>query len=391
MRILMLTQNIAVRGGTYARCFSLARNLVALQHQVTVLAAGRQRRWRPESRMSYGVRVIELPGLLPARMRHGGLDPLDLFSRLQHVRQERYDILHTFDHRPTVSLPALWHRHRHHAPIVGDWCDLWGQSGLGAQRHGLEKLLLTPFDQFSETRFMAHVDAVTPISTELQRRSLALGHPDYVVPLLPAGASDDLIKPEPVEEARRKLGLPLNVPVLVFSGYTAFGMRLMGEAFVEVSRRWPGVRLLLVGGPLRELELVIAQAGLQNSLHHFGEVPYEQVFSILACGDVMLLPYPDQGVDQAGFPNKLGDYMAAGRPLVTNPVGDSHRFVQAEDIGLVAQETPLAFAEAICTLLADAPRRQAMGQRARQLAEGSFSWRARAHTVNELYQCLLGR
>jgi glycosyltransferase involved in cell wall biosynthesis len=388
MRILMLTQNIAGRGGTYARCFSLARNLVALGHNVTLLAASRTPHWKPKAQLHHGVRVIEMGGRLPTRLRHGGLDPVDLFNRLQHVTRNRYDIIHTFDHRPTVLTPAILNRLRYRTPIVGDWCDLWGNEGLGGQRHGLERLLLTPFDQLTETWLMRRVDAVTAISTHLHQRALRLGHRETHIRIIPAGASDDLIRPESMTEARQKFGLPLEDSVLVFSGYTAFGARLMGEAFVEVSKRKPHTRIILVGGHLPELEGIASQAGLQSHIQHFGEVPYEQVGTLLACGDVMLLPYPDQGVDRAGFPNKLGDYMAAGRPVVTNPVGDSGRMIQEEGIGLVAEETPAAFADAICTLLSDSEMRNAMGQKARQLAETRFSWRTRATVINELYEAL---
>jgi glycosyltransferase involved in cell wall biosynthesis len=388
MRILMLTQNIVGRGGTYARCFALARCLAALGHNVTLLAASRNRHLRPRVQTHLGVLVIEMGGLLPTRIRHGGLDPLDLLNRLPHILRNRYDLIHTFDHRPTVLFPALFHRALYRAPIVGDWCDLWGRDGMGAHRHGVERLLLTPADHLSENWLMAHVDAVTAISTTLKQRALALGHSEQSVRIIPAGASADLIRPIPVSEARQKFGLPLDAPILVFNGYTTFGIKLLGQAFVEVSRRRPDTLLLLVGGPLHEVEAIATEAGLQDSVRHFGEVSYDQLGPLLACGDVMLLPYPNESVDLARFPNKLGDYMAAGRPVVTNPVGDSGEMIRSEEIGLLADETPVAFAESICALLDDPNLRTAMGQRARQLAETRFSWRAHAEAINELYQAL---
>jgi glycosyltransferase involved in cell wall biosynthesis len=163
----------------------------------------------------------------------------------------------------------------------------------------------------------------------------------------------------------------------------------MGQALVEVTKRFPDALLLLAGGRLAVVEQIAAQAGLAKQVIRFGVVPEANLGSLLACADVCLLPYPSLGVDWAGFPNKLGDYMAAGRPVVSNPVGDSGQMIRSEGIGLLADETPEAFAQAICKLLSDPDQRTMMGQRARHLAETTYSWKARAEQVSVLYQDLI--
>ncbi len=385
MRLLMLTQNIGGWGGTYARCFSMARGLVSRGHQVTVLAAPRRLRLFPAKYTSQGVQVFEMSGLLPARVRHGGLSPLDLISRILYVLQNEFDLIHCIDHRPTVSIPAILHSHLRHIPCVADWCDLWGTEGLGGNRTGLERLLLSPFDERLERWMINQANSVTVISTELERRALQQGKDARHILLLPPASNHDLIRPFPVEEARRKHSVPLDVPVLVFSGYTGFGAELLGEAFVQLLKRNPSTLILMIGGRLRDFERIVSAQGLGKNVIHFGSQPYEHLGGLLACGDVMLLPYPDLMIHRAGFGNKLADYLAAGRPVATNLTGDVGSLVVKENIGVATSDHPQAYADGISELLADRELRMEMGKRARELAETSFSWETRASQLENFY------
>ena len=385
MRLLLLTQSIAGRGGTYARCFSMARGLVLRGHHVTVFAASRRRGVFAGTRQVDGVRVVEMGGLLPERFRHGGLSPLDLVNRFLHMARGKYDLVHGIDHRPTVSFAAFVFSRVRRKPCVADWCDLWGREGLGGIRNGVERALLTPGDEWLEQWMIAQANAVTVVSTELRRRAQELGKGSESILLLPPAANDDLIRPVPVEEARRSCSVPLDRPVVVFSGYTSLGSVLLGEAFARVVHRHPSALLIIVGGRLPDFDRIVSGYGLDESVIHFGARSYLELSGILACGDVMLLPYPNQTVNRAGFANKLADYLATGRPVATNLTGDLGAVVTEQNVGVATADDPEAYAEGICRLLEDPRLRTEMGLQARHLAETSFSFRARAKELEEFY------
>jgi glycosyltransferase involved in cell wall biosynthesis len=128
-----------------------------------------------------------------------------------------------------------------------------------------------------------------------------------------------------------------------------------------------------------------AAAGAAGRVVHVGVVPYRDLGSVIGCGDVMVVPYTDLPHNEARFPNRVGDYLAAGRPIATNPTGDLARLVTAEGIGVVAPQSPDAFARAILDLLRRGDVRDEMGRRARALAETTLSWRAVAAGVGDLY------
>ncbi|MGE5071996.1 MAG: glycosyltransferase, partial [Anaerolineae bacterium] len=180
-----------------------------------------------------------------------------------------------------------------------------------------------------------------------------------------------------------------NAPVLTCSGFSTVDAELMARGFLELRKIRPDVLLLMTGGRIPAFEAAIRKAGAAQSVLHLGTLPYEKLGEALACGDVMWQPYGDAPVDLARFPNRFGEYIAAGRPIATNPGGDHSVIVQAEDIGVVTPVEPQATAEGIAALLDDPVRCARMGAHARELAVTRFSWRTIAAQAAELYEELL--
>ena len=105
MRMLFLNHNV-VGTGTYQRCSQLARALAARGHAVTLVTTIRTERLRGSWRSDAGVRVLEAPDLFwgPGRT---GWEPSNVLRRMMALRGERFDLVHAFDCRPAVILPAL--------------------------------------------------------------------------------------------------------------------------------------------------------------------------------------------------------------------------------------------------------------------------------------------
>jgi glycosyltransferase involved in cell wall biosynthesis len=137
----------------------------------------------------------------------------------------------------------------------------------------------------------------------------------------------------------------------------------------------------------RRFDLVHERAagvGAAKRVVHVGAVEYGSLGSVIACADVMVVPYTSSPHNEARFPNRVG------RPVVTNPTGDLGRLVTRERIGIVAPEAPEAFARDIVDLLRQPHLCCEMGRRARALAETTLSWRAVTSGVVELYEDLTG-
>lgn len=92
----------------------------------------------------------------------------------------------------------------------------------------------------------------------------------------------------------------------------------------------------------------------------------------LAEGDIGINWLPDDSWSLGKCGLKLLQYMAAGLPVVANPVGENRRMVVHGRTGLLAS-TPQEWAEAIARLAADPQLRREMGAAGRRLVEQRYS------------------
>ncbi|NKB15907.1 MAG: glycosyltransferase family 4 protein, partial [Sphingomonadales bacterium] len=85
---------------------------------------------------------------------------------------------------------------------------------------------------------------------------------------------------------------------------------------------------LLVGPTEAEARAASSPATPLPAITALGKVPYKELPSVLPAADLFLLPYPNKIVNVGRWPNKIGDYMAVGRPTVANPVGELNELFQ---------------------------------------------------------------
>ena len=384
----MLVHNTIGRG-TFDRAHSLGRHLVERGHSVT-LFAGASSRAAPRSHLMNGVEVIEAFDPLPGRARESGLSPFDVISRIRSLGSRKCDVIHCFDHRPAVSIPGLWSSRRRRTPLVFDWADLWGHNGIATERRLFGRLSLGALDDVLERRVRHAVSGLTVINTALQERAQKIF--SAPIHLLPVGASSDLIKPLSKTEMRTRFGLPVDASIAVHTGLAPYDMRYLADAFVHVAKQTPKALLVTTGRQFPIVEQILAAAGYSDRLVWLGMLDRDQLTAAMACADVLLLPYTNRSVNVFRYPNKLGDYLSAARPIVTNRTGDLGELVRREQVGLAVEDTPEAFAAAVIQLFENPQLGCELARRGRDLAETRLDWRFLAAGLEGFYhQILSGR
>ncbi len=384
MRLLFLNHNVIWRS-TFYRCYHLGRYLVRRGHQVTIYTIHPTRRWGIEQIKLQGVQVVQFPDMFWGIGR-SGWDPWDLWHRWRRVRNEKYDIVHAFDSRPVVIHPALAIKHSG-IPLVMDWADWWGRGGAIEERSNpLIKILLGSIETWYEEHFRTYADGTTVISSALQERAVALGVRPETIKKITGGADVENFTPRDRNQARQALGIPVDMKIMAFMGFVHYDLELVLRAFCLIYRRDKNVRLILVGKPSPLTRRIAREQGCESGIIEYGIVPYEKIPDYMGCADIFLLPFGRKQANIGRWPNKVGDYMAMGRPIVSSPVGEMEHLFNQEPIGRLACDTTEDFAEAAWELLQAPEICRKMGQAARAAAEQRYSWEYLAAGLEKFYE-----
>jgi glycosyltransferase involved in cell wall biosynthesis len=388
LRVLMLAHNIEGIG-TYYRFEQLALRLSRLGIPTTLVAGSAGGARTTVTALAPTLTKILVPGFLGKRASNGGFDPWGILFRIRYILQNKFEIVHASEHRPASLLPALAARHFQRTTFVGDWADWWGRGGIAEIRPPVSRPVFGLVDNVLENRAHRSADGLTVISRTLRERALGLGVHANKLLIIPNGADVEGIRPMEKTEARRRTGLPQDGKYLVYAGQAAIDMDLLWDSFPIVESKYPGRVYLLVLG--RRWRLPPSAEAASRWIIQMGMVERDAYAAFLACGDIMLLPLRNQGVNRARWPGKFCDYLAAGRPVVANPTGDIRPILETDGVGLTAGEAPADFAGAVLALLNDPAECERMGARARQFAEDTLSWEHIARPLPDFYRTLLPR
>lgn len=382
MKILFLCLNV-VGKGTYWRALYLGRELAQRGHAVTLLATAKESRLHLTVRQVEGVTLVETPDLFTGSLR-SGWDPWNALRRVAWLRGQKFDVVHSFETRPTVLLPALYAKRVNHWPLVLDWADWFGRGGSVEERSNpLLRTLLRPVETFFEERFRGQAERTTVICSLLNRRAQALGVAPETILHLPNGCNTERFFPVDRDAARRRVGLSLSGLIVGYCG-TIFprDAELMAAAFDRVRAEQPDARLLVIGYCPVDMRPLVASP---EAVIQTGYVADGQINDYFNSCDICWLPFHDTNANRGRWPMKLNDYMAAGRPTVATAVGDVAELLRQEPIGLLAEVDPSALAGQTKRLVDDPGLAGQMGARGRQLAISSFSWASLAGQLETLY------
>jgi glycosyltransferase involved in cell wall biosynthesis len=351
------------------------------------MAMAPRARIRIQVREAEGITVVQTPDLLWGPLR-SGWDPWEILRRSAWLRGRDFDLVHAFETRPTVLLPALALCRAHQIPLILDWGDWFGRGGSVEERsNALLRAVLRPVETFFEERFRRRAEATTVICSTLRERAIALGVPHDTITLLPDGADVDGLRPLDRDRCRRELGLPPGVPMIGYVGAIfPRDAALMARAFDRVYEALPSARLLLAGYVNRPIASMVAAP---RAVLSTGFVSYADLNRYLCACDLCWLPLCDSGANRGRWPMKLNDYMAAGRPTVATAVGDVTGVMEKYEIGLLAGGTARDLAQQALALISHPERCRQLGANARRVAEEVFPWRLMGKRLEGVYDRVL--
>ncbi len=144
------------------------------------------------------------------------------------------------------------------------------------------------------------------------------------------------------------------------------------------------------GDALMDLYTLRSELGLSDVVEFPGRVSDEYVQRCLSTADVCLSPDPKSPLNDVSTMNKVVEYMAMGRPIVSFDLVEA-RVSAGEAAVYVTDDDEVGFARAVGELLDNPEVRGRMGRYARDRVEKSLSWHESRRQLVGFYDRLLGR
>jgi glycosyltransferase involved in cell wall biosynthesis len=155
------------------------------------------------------------------------------------------------------------------------------------------------------------------------------------------------------------------------------GVDILIEAFAQVKHLTPNLKLYLFGPYNYDTPShlnQIAKLKITDSIFYQGEVHRDIVPSILAEADLLVLPRPYSKQAQGGFPTKLGEYLATGKPVCATTVGEIPNYlIDNESVFFATPGSVNSFAQAMKSALSNKDNAIRVGKNGKQVAQKEFN------------------
>ncbi|WP_306320359.1 MULTISPECIES: glycosyltransferase family 4 protein [unclassified Streptomyces] len=283
-------------------------------------------------------------------------------------------VVHACNPPDLLYLPARWARRRG-AQFVFDQHDL------------VPELYLSRFDRGNDLLYRAvcalerrtYKAADIVIATNESYRDVAVSRggkrPEdvFVVRSAPAIERFQPVPPEP-ELKRGKPHLLCYLGVMGPQDGVDYALRALAKLRDELGRTdWHAV-FVGSGDAFDAMVELSRELDLGDQVQFTGRIPDADLVRYLSTADVCLSPDPCNPLNDVSTMNKVLEYMAMGRPIVSFDLREAR--VSAGDAALYARADDEAeFAALIGELLDDPDRRARMGKLGQERIGGPLSWR----------------
>jgi 1,2-diacylglycerol 3-alpha-glucosyltransferase len=379
MRVGLFTNNyLPFRGGVTTAVETLRQGLEALGHRVWVFAPAAQ---QPHPDPPF---VFRYPSI-PAPTYPGFSLPLPVSRRLGRLaRALALDVVHV--HHPfLLGVTGRRLARRQRRPLVFTYHTRYEKYAHYVPL--LPPRLVRSLAVRLACRFADSADLVVAPSDHVadMLRQRGVGAP---VAVIPTGVDLDLFSPGSRERARRRLGLPADGLICLYTGRLdrEKSLERVLDSFESVAAAVSTATLHLVGkgshGQALEQRASALRAGRRIVFH--GGLAREALPDYYRAADLFLFA---SETETQGL--VLAEAHACALPAVAVRASGVDEVVTDGETGFLTKGETGEMADAAIGLLLDAGRRAAMGQAARRLVEARFSARTQVETMVAHYEALI--
>lgn len=132
----------------------------------------------------------------------------------------------------------------------------------------------------------------------------------------------------------------------------------------------------------QDIDKVIRNNNLDNNVIFLGVLPYNEVLSWLCGCNLVVLNKNTTIQNQYGFSTKLGEYLMAGKPVITTTVGDAKYYlINNESAYIVEPDNAKLISHAIVYAFMNEIKSNIIGRRGREIAECTFDYKINGEKI----------
>ena len=287
--------------------------------------------------------------------------------------------------------------------LVGAVLKLRGARFVFDQHDLVPELYLSRFDRGEDALYRAvcllerltyrTADVVIATNESYRRTAIERGGkaPDDVVVVRSAPAVERFRRLPPEPELKR--GAPHLLCYLGVMGPqdgVDYALRALAKLRDDCGRTdWHAV-FVGAGDTFDAMVRLAGELGLADRVEFTGRIPDAELLRYLSTADVSLAPDPRNPLNDVSTMNKIMEYMAMARPIVSFDLTEA-RVSAGEAAVYAAPNDELDFAKQIAGLLDDPEARRRMGEVGVARVSGPLSWRESATALLAAYDRAMDR
>ena len=385
-KVSVITMGVNLDGEKgYTRFRYLCEFLVKKGYEVDLITTTfqhwekKQRNLESVDQKSYpfGIKFIYEPGSRKnidlRRVRSHRIAAENLRKLLE--KEGDYDLIYAEIPPNDVALAAAEYAHRNKIPFVADVNDLWPEAmRMVFDIPIVSDLLFYPLKRDAE-KVYSLTSGVIGTSDEYRDRPFLNQKRDVLKETVYVGNEISVFDREAerhADEVQKEDGTFW----VTYAGTigTSYDIRTVVLAAEELMKQGKTkIRFQILGdGPTREmLENLAKERKIQN-VKFTGYVPYEQMAAYLVKSDVLINSFVRKAPQS--IVTKIGDYLAAGKPMINTCMSPEFRKkVEQDGFGInIEPEDVRELVNAVEWMYENEAERNDMGNRARKIAEEQF-------------------
>lgn len=225
------------------------------------------------------------------------------------------------------------------------------------------------------------LNAIFPIGHYLQQKALKFQKPMLLVPVLAS--------------FERKINNCPQKDHFTFCGHAAYLIRnqIILDAFKEVIKLHPNIKLILIlvgaESQKNEIKKILQNKNINNSVEIKSKLPQNELYSIYDSSLGLLIPLdPNSLQDKARFSQKIAEYTASHRPIITSNVGEIPYYFKNNESAIIVPFTPKGYAEGMLSLIEDIDNNNIIGENGYQVGYLNFNYKKAGNNIKNFLEQL---